>query len=136
MPWCSADTNLVKIKITEKIQRYLISAVDIPELMRWGLTSNPEKDKALEQTLNPETSFKDRSSKLLKKLEIKQPLGSELVLHLEVLRELCRKYVIEKLNPQDQYSSSRDIFMHFISSCHCKSRSSLSLFCWTMNTAI
>ena len=55
--WCAADTNSVKIKITEIIKWNLISAIDIPELMRWLLTSNPEADKALEHTLNPDTPF-------------------------------------------------------------------------------
>ena len=92
--WCSADTNSVKIKITEKIQQNLISAVDIPELMRWLLTLNPEEDKALEDTLNTDTPFKDRSRKRLRRLEIKQLLGSKPVLLLEALMELCRNHVI------------------------------------------
>jgi hypothetical protein len=53
--WCAADTLSVKLKIAEKIQRNLISAEDMPELMRWLLTSNLEEDKALEHTLNPDT---------------------------------------------------------------------------------
>ena len=68
--------------------------------MRWLLTSKPEEDKSLEHTLNPETPFKDRSRKRLRRLEIKQPLGSELVLRIEAMGELFRKYVIETLNPQ------------------------------------
>ena len=92
---------MVKIKITGKIQWNLISVLDNPELMRWLLTSNPEEDKSLEHTINPETPFKDRSRKRLRRLEIKLPLGSELVLRIEAMRELCRKYVIEKLNPQE-----------------------------------
>ena len=63
--WCAADTNPVKIKITEKIQPNLISAVDITELMCWLLTSNPEEDKALEHTLNPATPPKDWRMKRL-----------------------------------------------------------------------
>jgi hypothetical protein len=66
--WCTADTNSVKIKITEKIQLNLISAVDIPELMCWLLTSNPEEDKALEHRLNPATPLKDWSRKRLRRL--------------------------------------------------------------------
>ena len=111
--WCSADTNSVKIKITEKIQQNLISAVDIPELMRWLLTLNPEEDKALEHTLNTDKPFKDRSRKRLRRLEIKKPLGSELVSRLESLRKFCRIYISEKLNSHERYSSSRDIFKHF-----------------------
>ncbi len=111
--WCAADTNSVKLKIAEKIQRNLISAKDMPELMRWLLTSNPEEDKALEHSLNPDTPLKDWSRIRLRSLEEKQPLGSDLVLRLVALRELCRNYGIEKLKPQDQFNSSRDIFKHF-----------------------
>jgi DNA repair protein RadC len=85
----------------------------MPELMRWLLTSNPEEDKALEHSLNPDTPLKDWSRIRLRSLEEKQPLGSELVLRLVALRELCRNYGIEKLKPQDQFNSSRDIFKHF-----------------------
>ena len=49
----------------------------------------------------------------MRSLEKKQPLGSKLILRVEALRELCKNYGIEKLKPQDQFSSSRDIFKHF-----------------------
>jgi len=81
--------------------------------MHWLLTSTPEEDKALEHALNPDAPLKDWSWKRLRILEKTQPLGSELVLRLEALRELCKNYGIEKLKPQDQFSSSRDIFKHF-----------------------
>ena len=111
--WCGADTNSVKFNIAEKIQRNLISAADIPQLMHWLLTSTQEEGKALEHALNPDAPLKDWSWKRLRILEKTQPLGSELVLRLEALRELCKNYGIEKLKPQDQFSSSRDIFKHF-----------------------
>jgi len=111
--WCAAGTNSAKFKIEEKIQRKLISAEDIPELMRWLLTSNPEEGKALEHALNPDAPLKDWSRKRMRSLEKKQPLGSKLILRVEALRELCRNYGIEKLKPQDQFSASRDIFKHF-----------------------
>jgi DNA repair protein RadC len=111
--WCKADKNSVKFKIEEKIQRNLITAEDIPELMGWLLTSNPEEGKALEDALNLDTPLKDWSRKRLRSLGKKQPLGSKLNLRVEALRELCRNYGIEKLKPQDQFSSSRDIFKHF-----------------------
>ena len=49
----------------------------------------------------------------MRELENQQPLDSNLILRLEVLREMLRNYGIEKLKPQDQFNSSRDIFHHF-----------------------
>ena len=111
--WYSNDGNSANVKIEEKIQRSQISAEDIPELMRWLLTSNPEEAKALQASLNLEAPLKDWNRERLRNLEKRQPLSSKLVLRMEALRELCRNYGIEKLKPQDQFSSSRDIFNHF-----------------------
>ncbi len=99
--------------IEEKIQRNKISTADIPELMQWLLSSNPEKAKALQNSLNAEAPLKDWSRERLLELENQQPLDSNLILRLEALREMCRIYGIEKLKPQDQFNSSREIFNHF-----------------------
>jgi len=45
--------------IEEKIQRNKISTADIPELMQWLLSSNPEEAKALQNSLNAEAPLKD-----------------------------------------------------------------------------
>ena len=42
--------------IEEKIQRNKISTADIPELMQWLLSSNPEEAKALQNSLNVEAA--------------------------------------------------------------------------------
>ncbi len=99
--------------IEEKIQRNKISTADIPELMQWLLSSNPEEAKALQNSLNAEAPLKDWSRERLRELENQQPLDSNLILRLEALREMCRNYGIEKLKPQDQFNSSREIFNHF-----------------------
>ena len=57
--WCAFDTNSVKIKIAEQIRLNLISALDIPKLMRWLLTSTLEDVQSTEHTLNPEMLLKD-----------------------------------------------------------------------------
>ena len=57
--------------------------------------------------------LKDWSRKRLRELENQQPLDSNLILRLKALREMCRNYGIEKLKPQDQFNSSREIFNHF-----------------------
>ena len=49
----------------------------------------------------------------MRELENQQPLDSNLILRLEALREMYRNYGIEKLKPQDQFNSSREIFNHF-----------------------
>ena len=111
--WYTKGNNTAKMKIEEKLQRNLISAEEIPELMRWLLTSNPEEANAFKSALNQEAPLKDWSQERLRELEKKQPLDSKLILRLQALRELCRNYGIEKLKPQDQFSSSCDIFNHF-----------------------
>jgi len=57
--------------------------------------------------------LKDWSRKRLRELENQQPLDSNLILRLKALREMCRNYGIEKLRPQDQFNSNREIFIHF-----------------------
>ena len=57
--------------------------------------------------------LKDWSRKRLRELENQQPLDSNLILRLKALREMCRNYGIEKLRPQDQFNSNREIFNHF-----------------------
>ena len=47
MLWYAAEGNSEKMAIEEKIQRNKISTADIPELMQWLLSSNPEEAKAL-----------------------------------------------------------------------------------------
>ena len=111
--WYAAEGNSEKMAIEEKIQRNKISTADIPELMQWLLSSNPEEAKALQNSLNAEAPLKDWSRKRLRELENQQPLDSNLILRLKALREMCRNYGIEKLKPQDQFNSSREIFNHF-----------------------
>jgi len=111
--WYGAEGNSEKMAIEEKIQRNKISTADIPELMQWLLSSNPEEAKALQNSLNAEAPLKDWSRERLRELENQQPLDSNLILRLEALREMCRNYGIEKLKPQDQFNSSREIFNHF-----------------------
>ena len=111
--WYAAEGNSEKMAIEEKIQRNKISTADIPELMQWLLSSNPEEAKALQNSLNAEAPLKDWSRERLRELENQQPLDSNLILRLEALREMCRNYGIEKLKPQDQFNSSREIFNHF-----------------------
>ena len=65
--------------IVEKIQRNKISTADIPELMQWLLSSNPEETKALQNLLNAEAPLKDWSRKRLRELENQQPLDSNLI---------------------------------------------------------
>ena len=101
------------MEIEEKIQRNKISTADIPELMQWLLSSNPEEAKALQNSLNVEAPLKDWSRERLRELENQQPLDSNLILLLEALREMCRNFGIEKLKPQDQFNSSREIVNHF-----------------------
>ena len=74
---------------------------------------NPEEAKALQNSLNAEAPLKDWSRKRLRELENQQPLDSNLILRLKALREMCINYGIEKLKPQDQFNSSREIFNHF-----------------------
>ena len=81
--------------------------------MQWLLSSNPEEAKALQNSLNAEAPLKDWSRERLRELENQQPLDSNLILRLEALREMCRNYGIEKLKPQDQFNSIREIFSHF-----------------------
>ena len=76
--------------IEEKIQRNKISTADIPELIQWLLSSNPEEAKALQNSLNAEAPLKDWSRERLRELENQQPLDSNLILRLEALREMCR----------------------------------------------
>ena len=95
------------------MQRNKISTTYIPELMQWLLSSNLEEAKALHNSLNAEASLKDWSHKRLRELENQQPLDSDLILRLKALREMCRNFGIEKLKPQDQFNSSREIFYHF-----------------------
>ena len=45
--------------IEEKIQRNKMSTADIPELLQWLLSSNPEEAKALQNSLNAEAPLKD-----------------------------------------------------------------------------
>ena len=111
--WYANEGNTAMVTIEEKIQRNQISAEDIPELMRWLLTSNPEEAEALQASLNRGAPLKDWSRERLRDLEKQQPLDSKLILRVEAMRELCKNYGIEKLKPQDQFSSSRDIFNHF-----------------------
>ena len=101
--WYAAEGNAEKMGIEEKIQRNKISTADIPELMQWLLSSNPEEAKALQNSLNAEAPLKDWSRKRLRELENQQPLDSNLILRLKALREMCRNYGIEKLKPQDQF---------------------------------
>ena len=63
----------------EKIQRNKISTADIPELMQWLLSSNPEEAKALQNSLNAEAPLKDWSRERLRELENQQPLDSNLI---------------------------------------------------------
>ena len=71
------------------------------------------RGKALQNSLNAEAPLKDWSRERLRELENQQPLDSNLILRLKALREMCRNYGIEKLKPQDQFNSSREIFNHF-----------------------
>jgi DNA repair protein RadC len=112
--WDAADGNSKKMTIEEKIQRNKISTADLPELMQWLLSSNPEKAKALQNSLNAEAPIKDWCRERLWELENQQPLDSNLILRLEALREMYRNYGIEKLKPQDQFNSSCEIFNHFL----------------------
>ena len=124
--WYAAEGNAEKMGIEEKIQRNIISTADIPELMQWLLSSNPEEAKALQNSLNAEAPLKDWSRKRLRELENQQPLDSNLILRLKALREMCRNYGIEKLKPQDQFNSSREIFfIIFINSWSVKNRNNL-----------
>ena len=81
--------------------------------MQWLLSSYPEEAKSLQNSLNTEAPLKDCNRERLRELENQQPLDSNLILRLEALREMCRNYGIEKLKPQDQFNSSREIFNHF-----------------------
>ena len=81
--------------------------------MRRLLTLNPKEVKEIEHAFNPDASLKDWSLKRIRSLEKNWSLGSELILPMKSLRELCRNYGIEKLKSQDQFSSSRNIFKHF-----------------------
>ena len=90
--WYAAEGNSEKMAIEEKIQRNKISTADIPELMQWLLSSNPEEAKALQNSLNAEAPLKDCSRERLRELENQQPLDSNLILRLEALREMCRNY--------------------------------------------
>ena len=60
--------------IEEKIQRNKISTADIPELMQWLLSSNPEEAKSLQNSLNTEAPLKDCNRERLRELENQQPL--------------------------------------------------------------
>lgn len=72
--------------IEEKIQRNKISTADIPELMQWLRSSNPEEAKALQNSVNAEAPLKDWSRERLRELENQQPLDSNPILRLEALR--------------------------------------------------
>ena len=78
--------NAGKIAIEERIQRNKISTANIPELMQWLLSSNPEEAKALQNSLNAEAPLKDWSRERLRELENQQPLDSNQILRLEALR--------------------------------------------------
>ena len=67
--WYATEGNSEKMAIEEKIQRNKISTADIPELMQWLLSSNPEEAKALQNSLNAEAPLKDWSCKRLRELE-------------------------------------------------------------------
>ena len=63
--WYGAEGKSEKIAIEEKIQRNKISTSDIPELMQWLLSSNPEEAKALQNSLNAEAPLKNWSHERL-----------------------------------------------------------------------
>lgn len=111
--WYADQGNPEIIGIEEKIQRKKIKMEDIPVLMQWMLSSNPEESNALENAVNKDAPLKGWNRERLKKLENQQPIGSKLIMRLEALRELCRNYGVEKLKPYEQFNSSRDIFNHF-----------------------
>ncbi len=111
--WQTGQGNQEMMGIEEKIQRKKIKTEDVPELMKWLLSSNPEESNVLEGTVNKDAPLKGWNRERLKKLENLQPIGSKLIIRLEALRELCRNYSVEKLKPFQQFSSSRDIFIHF-----------------------
>ena len=78
--WYAAEGDSEKMAIEENIQRNKSSTADIPELMQWLLSSNPEEAKALQNTLNAEAPLKDWSRERLRKLKNHQPLDSNLIL--------------------------------------------------------
>ena len=80
--WYTVEGNLNLMHIEEKIQRNTIKLEDVPDLMRWLLSSNPEESKALENTVNKDAPLKGWNRERLKKLENQQPIGSRLILRL------------------------------------------------------